>query len=133
MMVVTLDNDSDGSGNSVLLFYYLSNLPVRNWKAYTKGPSLYEVLTYFRWHHRYYTPYLLVFRWILLTKIGWKYFTISCSDIAWQTKSSPVSKICKTKKFSKCKILIGKILTIQHPFVKIHQTFPPSKFCTIRY
>ena len=37
------------------------------------------------------------------------------------------------KKFSKCKILVGKILTIQHPFVKIHQTFPPSQFYTMRY
>ena len=35
-------------------------------------------------------------------------------------------------------ILRGKvrgreILTNQSPFVKIHQTFPPSKFCAIRY
>ena len=28
------------------LLLLLSNLPVRHWKAYMKGPSLYEVLTY---------------------------------------------------------------------------------------
>ena len=28
------------------LLLLLSNLPVRHWKAYTKGPSLYKVLTY---------------------------------------------------------------------------------------
>ena len=36
-------------------------------------------------------------------------------------------------RFSKCKILVGKTLTIQRAFVKFRQTFPPSKFCAIRY
>ena len=36
-------------------------------------------------------------------------------------------------RFSKCKILVGKTLTIQHAFIKFRQTFPSSKFCTIRY
>ena len=35
-------------------------------------------------------------------------------------------------RFSKCKILVGKTLMIQHVFVKIRQTFPPSKFYAIR-
>ena len=30
----------------LLLLLLLSNLPVRHWKAYTKGQSLYKVLTY---------------------------------------------------------------------------------------
>ena len=31
------------------------------------------------------------------------------------------------------KILVGKTLMSRLPFVKIHQTFPPSKFCAIRH
>ena len=34
-------------------------------------------------------------------------------------------------RFSKCIILVGKTLTIQHVFVKIRHTFPPSKFYAI--
>ena len=36
-------------------------------------------------------------------------------------------------RFSKCKILVGKTLTIQRAFVNFRQTFPPSKFCAIRH
>ena len=30
----------------LVILLLLSNLPVRHWKTYTKGPSQYEVLTY---------------------------------------------------------------------------------------
>ena len=56
-----------------------------------------------------------VTRWVLL-KIGWKYFKIPFPNIL----NMHARKICSTEK---CKILVGKILTIQHPFIKSIRLF----------
>ena len=54
-----------------------------------------------------------------LLVIGWKYFKIPCPDISdkpWQnSKLYPIKY--EILKFSKCKILVGKILTIQHLYI----------------
>ena len=60
---------------------------------------------------------------------GRKYFKIISPDITRETlTNSSLTVKYATPKIIKCKILVGKILTIQHPFIKFIRLFHRQSF-----
>ena len=69
----------------------------------------------------------------ILWVIGRKYFKIPCPYIANVTNPDKLKLVNYNRKyaipkFSKCKILVGKILTIQHELVKFVRLFHRQSF-----